>query len=629
MLTGNYWQKLTQSRISRRRAISGGAGLGLSAAALSLIGCGNDDDNGGGSSTGGGGSGATSLLHDPKVTTSKAKAGGTLKHYEIGDATHFDAVSDSSATVVRQSASVFYPRLLRMAPAEVPDDADGSSLGEAAESWEVSGDKLTVTFKLRQGMVWDRRAPTNGRQIDADDVVFSYNKYKQLNSNASALDATKAPDSPVQSITASDPKTVVVKLSQPYASIIPMFSANDLLYIMPRESDGGFDPRSEVRGHGPFLLDNYTPSASFTWAKNPDFYIKDRPFMDRVELPIVTDYVQRLAQFKAGNIYTDVLLGNQEDIVVSKRDVPDAWLLQEAFTTTSTNLTTFGWEEGVAWRDVRVRQALSMLIDREAYIDVIDNRENFARDGLDISVRQNSIVPGGWTNYWLDPTDNKAFGDSAKYLQLNVEEAKKLLSAAGIQPGKEFNLYMGPPDRYGTVYQRTVELYDGFFRNAGLQPKVSVITPADTWLTKYSRIYRTSTYKPGDGFDGLAVIPERGYVTAALQIYNQLHKDGGSYRGAVYQNGKTTDGDPKMNDLAVKIAQEYNQDKQIDLVHEAIRYATEQMYFIPKVSSAKPFTLWWPAVGNAGAYNYYPNSGAWVDQKLNWWIDTSQKPLAG
>jgi hypothetical protein len=42
-----------------------------------------------------------------------------------------------------------------------------------------------------------------------------------------------------------------------------------------------------------------------------------------------------------------------------------------------------------------MRQALSMLIDREAFIDVIDNRKNFERDGLDMAVRQNSVIPGG------------------------------------------------------------------------------------------------------------------------------------------------------------------------------------------------------------------------------------------
>lgn len=60
-------------------------------------------------------------------------------------------------------------------------------------------------------------------------------------------------------------------------------------------------------------------------------------------------------------------------------------------------LLTFGWEKGAPWHDKRVRQALSMMMDRETYSDVIFSRKEFAADGLDVPIRYNSIVPGGWT----------------------------------------------------------------------------------------------------------------------------------------------------------------------------------------------------------------------------------------
>ena len=413
-------------------------------------------------------------------------------------------------------------------------------------------------------MVWDRRDPTSGRQINADDVVFSWEKYKQLNPNSSAMAFQGgSSQSPVESISATDAETIVVKLALPDASIIPMFSAYDLFYIQPTEADGGFDPRQTVRGHGLYILDEYVPSSHFNWERNPDFYIKDHPFPEKVEVPIVSDYAQRLAQFKAGNIYTDILEGVQEDIVVTKKDVPDTLLLQENnYPTTSTAMTTFGWEAGVPYLDVRVRQALSMMIDREAIIDVLDNRANFEKEGLDTSIRRISAVPGGWTRYWLDPTDEASFGPEAKYLNYNVEEAKALMSAAGYPDGLEFDLYQGPPGRYGTAYERQVELYDGMFRNAGQKSKLSPIINPDDWLTNYSRVYRTNTYEPGAGFNGIAVIPERGYVTLALQLYNQFHKDGGGYRGAVPEGGSVLEGDPFLNDLTVKIKQEFDTDAQ-------------------------------------------------------------------
>jgi peptide/nickel transport system substrate-binding protein len=520
--------------------------------------------------------------------------------------------------------------MLRMKSVPIPGEADGSSEGETAESWEVSPDRLTITFKIRQGMVWDRRDPTNGRQIDADDVVFSWNKYKELNPNSAAIANTGAgSQSPVESVTATDAQTVVVKLVQPDASIIPMFSAYDLFYIQPKEADGGFDPRNDVRGAGMYILEEYVPSSHFTWARNPDFYIKGYPFPDTVQVPIVSDYAQQLAQFKSGNIYTDIFENVQEDVIVTKKDAPDTLLLQENnYPTTSTALTVFGWEESVPFLDVRVRQALSMMIDREAIIDVLDNRQNFEKEGLEPGIRRVSAVPGGWTGYWLDPTDEASFGKEAKYLNYNVEEAKALMEAAGYGDGLEFDIYQGPPGRYGAAYERQVELYDGMFRNAGQKPTLTPITNSDAWLSDYSRVYRTNTYKPGDGFNGIAVIPERGYVTVALQLYNQFNNKGGGYRGAVPAGGSVLDGDPKLNDLTSKISREFDTNAQIDLVHDLIRYTAENMYYIPRASSAKAFTLWWPAIGNAGAYAWYANSGVWVDRRREWWIDSTKAPLA-
>ena len=571
------------------------------------------------------------LVHVPKDTTGQAKAGGTLKHYVTADILHFDAVADPSASTVSNSSEPFYPRLLKLKAVKYPDEPDGSSEGEAGETWEIAPDKLQITFKLRQGMKWDARAPTNGRALDAHDVVFSWNKFKSVSAGAAALayHAENAPESPIESMTATDDRTVVVKLHHPYASIIPMLSARDLLYIAPKESDGGFDPRTTVRGHGPFLLEEYVPSSRFVWRRNPDFYVKGRPFIDRVELPIISDQAQRLAQFRAGNVFTDVFAASQQEVVGMKREIPDVMLVQDGnFPASPSPVLTFGWEQGSQFRDQRLRQALSMMIDREAYIDVIDNRENFRKDGLELPVALNTVVPAGWGPYWLDPADAKDFGPNAKYLSLDLAEAKKLTAAAGFNDGFEFDMNFGA-GQYGAVYERQVQVLAGMFENGGLRPKQIGITPNSLWLDQYSRGYRSKEYAAGQkkGFTGIALVPERTYPSAAIQVYNQFHKDGQGYRGMVPAGGSVIEGDPKSNELAIKISQEFDRDRQIALVHDLIRHATGQTYYVPRISAAKAYSLWWPAIGNVGAYVSYPGASNWTDVRLNWWIDDSKPPL--
>ena len=619
-MSNSYWDSFTRSRLKRRRFLAGAASVGLGAAALSVFACGGDGSGKQASSD------KSGLIYQPKAST--GKAGGSLKSYTTSDILHFDATADPSSTTVALSSEPFYPRLLKLKAVKYPEQADGSSEGEAAESWEMTPDKLQITFKLRPSMKWDSRAPTSGRPLDAQDVIFSWEKFKKLNvlNTSLAYDTTKAPEAAVESVTAADSRTLVVKLHQPDASILPLFSARDIFYIEPREADGGFDPKTTVRGHGPFLLENYVPSASFTWKRNPDYYVKDRPFFDRVEMPIVSDQAQRLAQFRAGNIHMDVLAANQENIVVTKRELPDILMLQDdTFPVASGNMICFGWESGSPWLDVRMRQALSMTIDRQAFVDVVDNRDQFRREGIDLPVKLNSALPAGWGDFYLDPTDTKEFGPNSKYLGFSVAEAKKLISAAG-QPGNlTFDIHYG--GHYGGNYKQWVELLAGFFGNAGLQPKLSIIAPSSAWLSNYSRVYRAASYKTGDGFNGIAIVPERTYPTAAVQIYNQYHRDGGGYRGMVNTGGSVNKGDAKSTEMAVKITQEFDRNKQKALVHDFIRYEAEQLFYVPRVSVAKAFSLWWPVIGNVGAYVSYPGANNWADVRLNWWIDESKAPL--
>ena len=341
-------------------------------------------------------------------------------------------MQDPSASTTSLSSEPFYPRLLRTKPAKFPDESDFSQLGEAAESWELSPDKLTLTLKIRQGMKWDARPPTSGRLLDANDVVFSWNKFKAVNAGATRPSPTTPrlpPEVPIESMTATDDKTVVMKLHAPYASILPLQTARDLLYIGPKESDGGFDPRKDVRGHGPFTLEEYVPSSRFVWKKNPDYYLKDRPFVDRVEVPIVTDQAQRAAQFRAGNIHTDVMRREPEQrSSACKQQLPDTLLIQEPIATTASPspVLTFGWEQASVFRDQRLRQALSMMVDRDAYADVIENRADFRKNGIELAGEdQHGACRRGWGDYYLDPSDIKEFGPNAQYLSLNLAEAKK------------------------------------------------------------------------------------------------------------------------------------------------------------------------------------------------------------
>lgn len=608
-----YWRRLTAARFDRRRALTAAGGSALGALFLSA--CGGGGSAGSSSSE----SKGADAVAKPVDTTSKAKAGGVLKHWLTGDPAHLDPLLSSNANVVNFVSPFAYPKLMKWTQGTYPKSADGAMEGYAAESYEISPDKLQITFKLRPTMKWDSRAPTNGRPLDAQDVVFSWNKFNQANLLRSNLiyDAKSAPLAPGESITATDARTVVIKLRQPDSRVMPIFCAYDYLNLMPREADGGFDPKKDVRGAGPWMLENYTPSVGMNWKRNPDFYIKDRPFPDRIEAPIVPDHAQQLAQFKTGAIYTNVT--TTADVLETKRDAPGALLQQGAdFKAAGGGYVTFGWENGSPWADARLRQAVSMSIDKQAYADTIENRDTFRKQGIDLPVKFNSIIYAAWNGYYLDPDNEKEFGPNAKYLQLNVAEAKKLIAAAGYGSGLEFD-WVYSTEQYGAEYIKSAQIIAGMLQEAGLKPK-QIALPYQAYQQKYTDVNYWN-------FGGVIHRAGRQWPSLAQNLFAFSNPKGTNYHGASADGKNLDKGDDKLTGMIDRLIGEFDVKKQQDVAHEIIRYYTQQVYSISRPSNSPGYKLLWPAIGNAGLNSTYVG-GHEVETYLNWWIDPSKPPLA-
>jgi peptide/nickel transport system substrate-binding protein len=631
-MQGSYWHRLTTSRIGRRRALGGAIAAGIGAGALSLVGCGGSNKGSSSSASPGGTSAANSLLSQPVDTTSKARPGGVLKHFDTAEVTTFDPIATTSFSAQSRIAAYTYPRMVKFKTAKYPATATGEVEGDLAESFEISGDKLQVTFKLRQGLKWDSRAPTNGRVIDAQDVMATWTRYSRLSTSRGNLvyDASSAPTAPVESMSSPDSKTIVLKLKQPDSSLLPLFGWRSF-YVMPREADGGFDPKGEIRGYGPWLLTEAQQGTLRVWTKNPDYYVKGRPYPDKIEVPILPEYATRLAQFKAGNIYTSV--AQPDDIIQTKKDVPQANLLQgEAYSTVPSDLGFgYGANGETVWKDKRLRQAVSLLLDRELMIDTLGGRENFKKQGIELPARYHSVIGAGWDGYWMDPQDPKKFGESARFYKYDPSEAKRLLNAAGFPNGLETTLYFNGGTNYGTSYSRAAEVVAGLLTDGGIRAKLGPKEYQNDWLPNYHYAYglQWRAGKPIIGFDGIAYRAVSGYPTVASQIFQNLHRDGAEFEGATPDGRSPEQGDPEVNGLIEKIKREFDIKKQQELAQDFQRMMAEKAYSVPNLPfSTLTFSLQWPVIGNMSVVRSWPGgAGGVTEGQLEWWIDDSQPPL--
>jgi len=473
-LASNYWDKALSNRLSRRRAIA--ATGGAAAGALFLAACGGGSDS---SSDAKGGTGDKSGMVSPKEdVVGQAKAGGTLKIPAASDVrTYLPYQRDAAVNfhtwvtygfLVRSKATAFsYP-----APDEVTPDA--------AQSWEYSPDKMTLTFKLQPDNKWDQRAPTNGRAVDAEDVAYSWKQLEATSTIRSELANSVSPQAPIISVTAADPKTVVFKLAFPQAELVSQlrdYSAATLV-LTPREYETStFDRRSGTRGSGPYVLDSYTPSVGTVYTRNPNYWDKTAPYIARIERPIITEYATALAQLKNGGIYYygdgEAEGVRSEDIIATKRDTPELQM-QPTDVTGANRYFMYGMVPGSPYRDARVRRALMMSIDRDLWIDTFFNTETFRNQGLPVSTQWNTCVNCNYTGYWLDPK-GKDFGDAAKYYKHDVAEAKKLLEAAGFKNGLDTDAPYITTAQYGSTFPKELEVIWGMAGDAGFRPKFSSV----------------------------------------------------------------------------------------------------------------------------------------------------------
>jgi ABC-type transport system substrate-binding protein len=596
----------------------GAATLGAGAAALSLVGC-------GGSSKGSSSSqpqGSSGLLSVPIDTTSKAKAGGVFKSFKAADVPSLDPLSASSIFVYNVGAYT-YPRLFKFKVVKYPDFPPNVVEGDLVESYELSGDKLQITAKLRQGLKWDARPPTSGREIDAQDVVFSFNKFAKLSGGKTNVVYTpEVPTAPVESMVAVDKNTLQIKMKQPNASVLELLGSL-LFFVMPRESDGGFDPKGDMRGYGPWTLQEWKTSQSFIWKKNPDYYLKGRPYMDTMEEPIVTEYATQLSQFRAGGIWGITV--KQEDIIPLKKDIPALVLQANYQYARSVPAITFGVEGDSPFKDERMRQAVSMLVDRAGVTEFLSNKSKFEAEGLQVPERWATMISADWEGAWTDPRDEKNFGANSKYYKRDVAEAKKLIAAAGYPNGVDTTLnYPGnPPVNIGSV----VAIYADNLRDGGIRGKATEIEYVNGFVPNFLYAY----IKGGKGYNGMAVQALVASPTVPLAMYTHHHKDGSRFQGAS-PDGVTDAhlGDPTINAMIEKAMVEFDKDKQNAIAQDFARYSSGKMYWIntPNVSGYTiGFTLAWPVIGNRGVYRSSQSGIATVETDIQRWIDDTQAPL--
>lgn len=305
-----------------------------------------------------------------------------------------------------------------------------------AESWTVSKDKKTFTFKLRKDVQFqsnDIFKPT--RNFNADDVIYSiktqmdpknplsipaanYEYFKSMELDTLIADVTKVDDYTV-SFTLKRPEApFLANLAMDFASILSKEYAESLV----KSGKGLKTLETKPIGTGPFVFKSYQKDSAIRYTAF-DKYFRGKPKIENLVYVIVADSTVRLQKMKSGECH-----------VMSEPQPQDLPQIQatkgvQIISTEGLNVSYIAFNtQKKPFDNIKVRQALSMAMNQKSYLDLIYKNQGAAA--------KNPIPPSMWS-----------YNNTTPAQVYDVAKAKALLAEAGFPNGFETDLWTLPVSR--------------------------------------------------------------------------------------------------------------------------------------------------------------------------------------
>jgi peptide/nickel transport system substrate-binding protein len=294
---------------------------------------------------------------------------------------------------------LLYNRLVRL-------DDNFVVVPDLAESWDIPNN-VTYVFHLRKGVKFH-----NGREMNSEDVQYSLNRVLDTKTASPG----RSYISLITSIEVPDRYTVKLNLSAPLASLLDGLTSNNLS-IVPKEAvEANGNLQKVEAGTGPFTLEEWIPDNSMTLVKNPNYFEKGAPALDKVIFRVIPEQASLLAGVRSGDLdmatindgATIRLAAKEKKVVVMSK--PGLNMRIFSFNTTHK-----------PFDDVRVRQAISLALDSAEILSIAEFGMGKATGPIPIAATQWATPPG-----------------KLPYTGPAVDIAKGLLAKAGYPNG--FNL---------------------------------------------------------------------------------------------------------------------------------------------------------------------------------------------
>jgi len=351
------------------------------------------------------------------VAAEQPKRGGTLVIVTADNPRHFNPAVQSGTPTGIPGTQIF--------ASPIRFDDDWKPKPYLAKSWEWSDDGLALTLHLVENARFHDGVP-----ITSEDVAFSIMVNKKYHPFKTKFGVVERVDTP-------DPHTAVLRLSKPHPALLLALSPA-LAPIIPKHIyDDGQDMKTHPRnvnpvGSGPFKFKEFKPGQYIILERNDDFFIKGRPYLDRIVWKIVPETSNHVIGLKNGEYQMDTVtaltirdwkrLGKEKNLIATNKGYEAVGALNWLAFNTKHKLLD----------DKRVRQAIAYSIDRNFIINVLHGGGTMPATG--------PIAPG-----------SPFYTADVNHYDLDLDKAKRLLDQAGY-----------PEKADGTRFKLTVDYFPGY-----------------------------------------------------------------------------------------------------------------------------------------------------------------------
>jgi peptide/nickel transport system substrate-binding protein len=365
------------------------------------------------------------LAAAPLATAQTPKSGGSLSVMLREDLPQGFAIHEASTYSTSFPALPCFNNLVFFDPAK-PTESMDTIVGDLAERWSWQDNYKNLVFFLRKDVKWH-----DGKPFTSKDVKFTFDMLREASDAPAKLRINPRKDwyANIEHIEAADPYTVVFRLKRPQPALLMMLASGYTpvyaAHIPPAQY------RTSCIGTGPYKLKEWRRGEFVEYVKNPDYFVKGRPYLDGLKYVVIVERGTRTAALQAGQLDT-ACPGETSKTTMDqlKKAVP-----QMVFHTVAQDVTDniIMNVKKAPFDNPKVRLAVSYAIDRRGLIQA--SHQGGAILGA-------AMLPRPFGVWGVSDKDLLTMPGYGKADEMKAR-AKKLLAEAGITPDKPLKIEMG------------------------------------------------------------------------------------------------------------------------------------------------------------------------------------------